>query len=243
MTKYIRSELYRIFKKKSLYIFMGIIALGFVLINYMMLNSQSTSLDYISNTLNLLSFATIIAGIYIFNTVYNDDFNSNALNAGVGLGIKRSSIVIYKLIIMTILTIVMFAFFTLVFFLMGMMYKFKFSNLEIESLVLYTSSIIVGIIGYASLTSIIIFATQKAIYGTITYLLLCTEMVHSLVTMGLKFPPVTSLMGDRSSWLFSSLTGELAQGKYISLIGIGVYILVSIVLAILMFNKKEVEFI
>lgn len=242
MSKYLKSELYRILKKKSFYILLLIVSVGFVALNYMILPSDATIEEYLQPVGMLVSFIPMILGIYIYITVFNDDFNNNIINASVGFGIKRYKLVIYKLIETLILSLIIILVLTGVFFLVGAMYKFTYSSEIINKLILLALKSLVMIVGYSSIASITVYATKKALYGTILYLLLCTGAMYSLLSLVLTSDPVMKLIGDRSGWLFTNLTEGFMNEDYVKLIGVGIYIIVSVVISIIMFKKLELEF-
>lgn len=242
MSNYLRGELYRILKKKSLYILLLVSAVGFFALNYMILPANATSDIYLQPTGMLLNFLPMIFGIYIYITVFNDDFNNNVINSSVGFGIKRYKLVIYKLILTFLLTLIIILVLTGVFFLVAMFFKITFELEDIKTLLLLTLKTMVSIIGYASISSILLFSTKKALYGIIAYILLSTGAVNMLANMILSSKHVIDLIGDRSNLLFTSLTDGIFTLDYMSLIGIGIYFVVSVVVSIIMFRKVELEF-
>lgn len=242
MTKYLKSELYRILKKRSLYILLLITTVGFSSLNYIMLPSNATVEEFLQPLGMLMSLIPIIFGIYIFVTIYNDDFNNNIINSSVGFGIKRYKLVIYKLIMTLILTLIIILVLTGVFFLVGMFYKFTYSTEIIKNLLLLTLRTIVLIIGYTSISSILLYSTRKALYGIISYILLCTGAINMIVSMILSSGTIIDLIGDRTGWGFTILTNGIINGEYMNLIGITIYFVISILLSIVMFRKLELEF-
>ncbi len=242
MTKYLKAELYRILKKKSLYILLLVVAVGYAALNYMILPSNATINDFFQPVGMLISLIPMVFGIYIFITVYNDDFNNNIINSSVGFGIKRYKLVIYKLIVSFILTLIIILVLAGVFFLVGSFYKFTYSNEIIKNLLLLTLGTIILIMGYISIASILLYTTRKSLYGIISYILLCTGTINMILSLVLGSKQVVNLIGDITDWMFTPLTNGIINGEYINLIGIAIYFVVSIILSIIMFKKLELEF-
>lgn len=242
MINYLKADFYRLFKHKSFYIFNGIIALGFILLNYFILGSNGKVGQYIEITMQMLGFIPLITGMFVFNNIYNDNFSSNVVNGIIGSGVKRKNIVIYNFISTILFSFIIFLFYTLVFFAFGKIYGFSFSTTIIKDLLTKTMAYFLSVIGYVSMASIILYFSKKVIYGTTLYIFLASGIISMLVNLILSLKFVVSTFGVLGRYLFTSLINSIVGGNYKNLVGIFIYITISIIISIIVFSKKDLEF-
>ncbi|MDR2416213.1 MAG: hypothetical protein LBD75_06535 [Candidatus Peribacteria bacterium] len=105
MFNYIKADLYRIFRKKSMYMYFGILAIGYILM--LVIFSITEGGKILGEISPIFMLVSLFGGGYLFATVYNDDLTAKTLPALIGFGIKRRMIVIAKFIVHTLMTLLL----------------------------------------------------------------------------------------------------------------------------------------
>lgn len=248
MLQLIKADLYRIFNKKGLYIFSGICTVGFLLVLYLVKTPNFDFNTYTSFVSMVASFICIIIGPFIMGLVYNDDLRSKSLQSAIGFGMKRSQIVITKFIVAMIMyAVICFGFGALI---LTAPYMFAIPVGNIMQSALLTNfgiEVLRGIV-YMAIASIAAFGTQKTTIVTTAYLLIATQTVSGILGLVLGMDFLTNLFGNLSQYLPSNMITRLNMqllGGPVDIkfpILIAVSVVVSILVSIILFNKKELEF-
>lgn len=238
MFNYIKSEFYRILNKKSMYIFLGICMIGYIIITLMRIK-EMTDASIIGEANFVFTFVSILGGGFMFATIYNDDLTAKTLIPLIGFGEKRIIIAISKIIItiilMSILLISALIAFYLIFTLIGF-------NVETNILKeLYPQFLLT--IAYSIVASVLVYGTQKATISIVAFVLLSTGFISQLLLMLLESNLIKNLIGDVARFTIYPIVIKLVDKVNIqTIIPYLIYIIVIIVLSIITFKKKELEF-
>jgi ABC-type transport system involved in multi-copper enzyme maturation permease subunit len=171
----------------------------------------------------------------IFSTIYNDDLNAKSLPTLIGFGMKRSVIIISKIIINVVITLLMFFAAFIVFYLIFYVIGLKIDNNMTDVLNLAFDCLL-RLFAYSSIATVVVYGTQKATMAMVTFVLLVTMFVDQILV---------TFLNDTLAEMFTVIliVGNLTSNLSVMVvIGYLVYVVVFVVLSILAFRKKELEF-
>ena len=242
MLNYIHGELYRLLHKKSMYVFFSALTVGYLLITYIRsggFNAESITVDAVQ----LFSFLPVLAGGFLFSSVYTDDLSSKNLITLVGFGLSKAKIVISKLILIALFSAIVYG---LAPFIHCSVYSILGwqATADIWTMVYAASAkFFLLTVAFSVLSSIAVYGMQRTTFAIVTYILLAFNIVSGLIMAGLKTfaPGMTKyLMSALSDKVMLNIIG--GTSLTIPLIECAVYIVIAALLASLAFCKKEMEF-
>lgn len=248
MFNLIKADLYRIFNKKGIYVFAAVCSLGFLGMIYLVDSPNFTFSDYESFAGMVISFIPIIIGPFIIGLIYNDDLRSKSLQSAIGHGMKRSTIIITKFIVaMIMLGVILLGFLAL---LVSAPYMFAFAQgsfFESPLIKIFFTESLRSVV-YIALTTMVVFVTQKPTVVTTVYLLLATQTLSGILSLILGLNFIVDNFGNVMMYLPTNLVttfnSNLLQNisSYKEPFILAVMIVMSIIVSIVLFNKKELEF-
>ena len=242
MLKYMRSEIYRLLHKKSMYIFFAALAVGYFLIAYIR-SGGFTSDSIVNDASNFFFYLPALAGGFLFSAIYTDDLNAKNLISLVGFGLGKAKIVLSKLILMTLFSAVVFGFVPL--FHCAVFRVFGWTATASAWTMVYAISIqyLLMTIAFSVLSGIVVYGAQRATFAIVLYILLTFGIVGGLLATGLKtFAP------GLADYLMSNISGRImiaiVSGGALTALVIEyiVYVAIAAALSSLVFYKKEMEF-
>lgn len=249
MKNYILADLKRIIKKKSFVFAILAFAILYILLIFIVVNETFTGEQYKIDTTLFINFFPLFVGIPIFLSVYNDDFKSKSMQVAIGYGISRPKIILTKIIDTIILTCVTGILYLAVFLLLPFAFNFPISSADIAAITITFISSLILIIGYTAISNILLYATENAVFGIITFILLASSTVSMVLSLILSQNFIVNLFGVITQYLFTTGISTQVQNilqmghPTISLLFILLgYIALPIVISIILFNKKELEF-
>jgi len=240
MIRLIHGEIYRILRKRAMYFYFGIVFLGFILVAY--ISSGREEQWFLSDANEFFSLLPIIVGAYVFTSVYTDDLASKSINTIVGYGLNKAKIIFAKFILMLIFNAVIFALLTLVY---SGVYAFRheippnqFGGLLTAALGCWLVTVV-----WTALSSIIVYGLQHVPFAIVAYFLLSFNIITMLISV------VADQLGYKIDeylpfYITSNIIIAITEGGDLAtpIVRYAVYIALSVVLSILAFNKKEMEF-
>jgi ABC-type transport system involved in multi-copper enzyme maturation permease subunit len=235
MFNYIKAEIYRIFTKKSMYIYFATLLILYIL--YIFIRSKVlTESSIFAEASQVFFFLSLFGGGYLFATIYNDDLNAKSLPTLIGFGMKRSVIIISKMTINVVMTLLMFFSACIAFYLIFYVIGLKMDNNMINDVLELMFSYLFRLFAYSSIASVVVYGTQKATMAMVTFILLVTMFVDQVLITFLN-----DALGE--IFIVILIVGKLISNlSVVTVISYLVYVVVFIVLSILAFRKKELEF-
>ncbi|WP_133015402.1 hypothetical protein [Clostridium cuniculi] len=249
MLNYIKADLNRIINKKSfLYVTLGYLLL-FLIMMFIIYTPNFNGIEYISKTEAFLEFYPIVIGIPIFLSVYYDDFKSKSMQIAIGYGIPRYKVVLSKVIESILLSIVIGFIFGILILSIPIVLKIQFTGAEIIEAILDIVISTLKIVGYLSISSILVYTAQNAVIGIVGYLLLTSNIIFIILTLILGQSFIINTFGDLSKYLYTLILYSvknifIQNGSFnlINFMGIAIYIIIPVMISIILFKKKELEF-
>ena len=248
MINYIKADFYRIFRKKSLYIFLAICSLGFILANVLISGDNYTEDVYTGLSVVLLTFVPVFVGLFVFNIVYVDDLRSKSLQTAIGFGKKRSEIVLIKYIDAILLLLFFTILITLHILVIPNIFGLSLTSITREVLFSNVLSVVLKSLGYFAISSIAVFFFQKTTSATTVYILLSTGTINIMFSLLLSQSFIVEMFGDLHPYLYTESVNNLINAIQLgddimkNILIILIYIIGSTVLSSFLFNRKELEF-
>ena len=246
MINYINAELYRILHKKSNLIYLAVIfIIFFALVLYVGTVNNMTMDDLNFAGPALISLLPIFVGIPVFMSVYNDDISAKNLSNVVSSGVNKKIIPLAKFIVAAIYLLAVFIFAALVFYAL-VFFAVKTLNV-IDNVAILGKAVIIYLmtLGFIWIVGIITYAFQKSSLSTIAYVILPLGLVSQIVSLLKMLSKNLAFISDNTLTFHTEKAVELLTDsqtfdfKFIGIVAI--YIVVSIALSTLIFDKNDVD--
>lgn len=248
MVQLIKADLYRIFNKKTMYVYVGFCAVAFVGLMLLMNANGMDAKSYPTFVSVITNFMGLFVGTFVVALVYNDDLKSKSLQSAIGFGMKRSTLVFTKFG----LALIMFAIMVLGYSaLVAIMPQVMGYTLEAQTVTIIAGNImieVVKIIAYIGLVSVVAFAIQKPTFVTTIFILLATGTFGSLLGLilgqGFMIKIFGNLMQYTPTVMGNTYMINLSENvqRFDAIGAILIYALVGLVVSAILFKNKELEF-
>lgn len=245
MRNMIAADVRRTVRKKSFWVFIAAVLI-FAIVQAVRARSVWNGFHFMSNELTVLTTGNLLFGLAVFFGVYVDEFRSRAMQCMIGRGLSRMKIILAKFLDCVILLLAVYLCFALFLWLMSVIMGADMT--ATESAMLYVSVFFAAAktLLYITIAAFFLYATGSTPAGVVTLLLLYigVSMVSDFVAgtkLGRLFHP-EQLLADVSlteSLMNKVLVGEADLGGIFSLL---IWLFFAVLLAFLVFRKKELEF-
>ena len=248
MKSLIFADVKRILRKPTYWIVLGICLLISLFWTIQSKGSGGLSgFSFASSQATSLKTMNLFIGIAIYVSVYADEFSSNSMQCLIGRGISRKRLLIAKFINCVIITFISYGIYTLFITTTGLIMGAKMK--AAESSFLYSSVLTNAftVLGYATISMIILFWSKNVAYATLVdaFLLFAGDTILS----GLNVIPVINLWHIERHVFSQAL--ECAKVDLLLTGGTAIFTMfwhvakicvISLILAYLLFRKKELDF-
>ena len=166
------------------------------------------------------------------------------MQVAIGYGISRNKIIIFKIIEALILTFISVLVIGMITLVSPYLIKINLSQAENYQIMKNIITETLKILGYIIITLPFIYSKQNPINGTIIYVLFASKfmIVSACIILSQKF--IVNVFGNLNEYLLTNTLAILLDGsvKLSLIITLGVYFIVPIILALILFKNKELEF-
>ncbi|MDR1422181.1 MAG: hypothetical protein LBI64_04875 [Coriobacteriales bacterium] len=247
MLRYIHAELYRVFRKKSFYIYFGALALlygFFVLIRTNGIGAESITND----ATQVFAYMPVLVGGYLFAVLYCDDLRSKNLATLIGYGMQKTTIVLAKLVLSVLLNGLIFTLISLFMFALYSLIGYIPSAPAVNEVFLHALKAALLVIVYAAITGVVVYGMQRSTFAVVFYILLSLGVIGQLMMAVFGWDVISSFAPNLSNHLVSNIVVNLTIGatdgavSWPSLIEYGAYIAGACALSVVAFRRKELEF-
>lgn len=249
MTNYLNADLRRILHKQSFLGSVGAFALLFAILVFIYLNPSFTVEMYVAKVTSFLSFFPLVIGIFVFISVYADDFKCRSMQVAIGYGMPRSHIILAKLLESTIILFATAVIMGVLVLCAPVVLGLAPNTQQLMSLALTVAAEMIRALGYLALSTIPVFFSQDAVGGIIAYVLLSSKTVYIVLSMVLGQELLVNTIGDLTKYLYTvqlyTVKADLIGGApfiFTFVAALLLYIVLPTVIAIIGFRKKELEF-
>jgi len=242
MFKLIRGELYRVLHKKSLYMYFGILTLGYVLLAIMRSGGFNNN-SVVGDASNLFYLTPALVGGFLFSAIYTDDLNSKNLITLIGYGLRKSNIVIVKMILTAFFVTVFFGLLPLFHSAIYIGFGYTVAASQLAAVYALSVKYLLTTLVYIGISSIVVYGSQRPTFSFVSYILLAFGVIGNLLAMAAHMMNL-----NISDYLISGITDQINVGMLgdgvplLPIIEYAAYIIISSTLATIIFNKKEMEF-
>ncbi len=239
MRNLLKADLRRILKKISFYIWLFLISLFLFLFG--------GKAKYTSDTLEIertviKMIVPVIVSLNVYLSVFGDELKTGAIQCIIGRGISRTRVVLTKYLDCLILTGLFFAVLELIYYVRNIVFNVGASPLQSASLAFYIFMFYIRTMSYLAIASFFVYLTWSTAPGIIALVVLCEFFGVTLNMIGtlLKIQVYQFYLDG----LLDSAYAEISAGNigYQIIPAIVIYIVGALLLAAVVFRKKEIEF-
>lgn len=249
MTDYIKADIRRILHKNTFLTAVGIFLAFYAGMVFIYFNPSFTADMYVAKITNYLSYFPLIVGLFVFMSVYADDFKCKSMQVAIGYGISRNRIIAAKIaesfLLLVGVSIITGVIINIVPFMIGL----GMDEVQHLNLTLTIAAEVLRTVGYIAISTIAIFASQNAVNGIIFYVLFSTKSVYIILSMILGQDIIVNTIGDLTQYLYTpqlyAARAVIMQHGTIGvapIVAIVVYVFLPTVISAVIFGKKELEF-
>jgi len=242
MLKLLRGEIYRLHRKKSLYIYFGALAVVYLAIAFIR-SGGFTQGSIANDALSYFVLLPALVGGFLFTAIYTDDLGSKNLIALVGSGTQKATIVIAKFLLMLAFCTVFFAVVPLYHVALYALFGQQATTSILVTLYAAALKYLLVTLAFAALSGIVVYGLQRVTFALVTYLLLAFGVVNGLFSMALKaFAPSLAehLVTGVSDRIMLALVG--GGPVLLPILELCAYIVAALVASLVVFSRKEMEF-
>lgn len=238
MISYIKAETYRFTRKKSFLLLLAIFAVGYGVITFL---QRGNIADFQFFNMMLIDLSPMLIGIAIFVMVYTDDISAHSIQIPIGYGLPRWKIVIAKMIEVLMVYVGVIIYTLLLAFIVDKVYG---ANQNFTEFLRPIGISILSTMLYASIASFFALVVQKGSTAIITFILLISGMLESLLQLVLRVGFIYKLIPTATDYLPTQLIQNLRfDGWELQPVSIlALYIVIACALTIVFFNKAELDF-
>ena len=248
MIHYILADLKRIIRRIPFLICMLITVATLVIAFVYSYATQDWNAVTFQMTIRVYSnlLLTHLLGLFVYIAVFSDDCKAKTMQVAIGTGLSRRAVVLSKFADVCIVTFGALIFLVLVCIVAQPVLGVSMVASQYGDVALGFIQAGVHIIGYICITMIPTFLMQSAGFGTLFYLALSTGLVGWLLDLLFKMKYVQGLHLDQTHFniLVDKVFTRLESGVFdaASFIGVVIYIVCAVLITVLLFRKRELEF-
>jgi len=176
----------------------------------------------------------------LFSTIYNDDLTAKTLPSLVGFGIKRSKIIISKMIISVIMSVLIFFAAFIVYYLIFTILGFNMDgNMRVGILNIAVVSLL-KLLAYSTIASVVVYGIQKATFSIVAFILLVTGLISQILFLILTH--IKDIIDLYQFTLIPIVGGFIQEATFLTLLPYIIYVAIFFALSIIAFHKKDLEF-
>jgi ABC-type transport system involved in multi-copper enzyme maturation permease subunit len=256
MLNYLKAEFYRVFRKRSMYIYFGALAAAYAIVAVAAYAIATVTQSYMIEADAILvdaqvafSLLPVFVGGYLFAGLYTDDLGSKNLSALIGFGLSKAAIVLSKLILTAVFTIVVYGavplFMWAVYAALGHAPEAATLSLVFKQYALFS---LLLTFAFSALTAIVVYGLQRGTFAMVLFVVLSTGSVSNMLGLLLKWHVIADVFPGLEQHLAYAvamkLAGYVAAGEPVLALTAEflAYCAVATALAVLAFRKKELEF-
>ena len=145
----------------------------------------------------VVGFLPLVFGAVELAVLLGDDFHAKTMQQAIGLGVGRTKIVLTKLLDLAVLMLVDIAVFGALIFAANGVFRLGLQGDGVRELLLCLVGAWVKAVAYGSLSLILGFYAQNALYAILTYIALSSGILNKLLGTALGMKALAPLHLDR----------------------------------------------
>lgn len=249
MYAYLRTDIRRLLRRfprwLMLFLSLGALSLMVSVMGQTGLYGRWNAITYMAAIKTWIKPLPLLIGLIEIIFIFGDDLKAKTMQAAIGTGLSRAGLVGCKLIetaLFALFDVILYGLLTL---LIGVVFQAALLGSQLGELAVYLLVAWLKVLGYTSITMILLFFTRSLGLSLVFYIALFTKIVHNAVSVLLSFGPMEKLHVERYTLtsyldiLQTYLTGGSGLGPLLIVLG---YIAAGCLAAMLLFQKRELEF-
>ena len=249
MTNYLSADLHRVLHKQSFLGSVGAFSVLFAVLVFIYFNPSFTAEIYVAKVTSFLSFFPLVIGVFVFLSVYADDFKCRSMQFAIGFGMPRSRIILAKLLESALLLLGAAVAVGVLVLCAPAVLGLAPDARQTLSLALTVAAEMLRALGYLALSAVPVFLSQDAAGGVIAYVLLASKSVYIILSLVLGQEVFTATFGDLTQYLYTAqlymAKADLIGGRAFALpfaAALLLYIILPAAVSVAGFRKQELEF-
>jgi ABC-type transport system involved in multi-copper enzyme maturation permease subunit len=225
-----------------MYIYFGALAVAYAFLAFMR-SGAFTDASVGAQASDLFLYLPALVGGFLFSAIYTDDLHSKNLITLVGFGISKTQIIISKFLLMVCFSGIIYAIFPL--FHIGLYGALGSTATGTVTGMIYILALkyFLVTVGFAALTGIVVYGTQRTTFSMVLYILLAFNIVSALLATLINQikPELTRYMMDgiTNNIMIGVMDGQVPILYFVQFF---IYVGIAVALSVLAFHKKEMEF-
>lgn len=225
---------------------LGALAIFVVIMGQVGLYGRWSSFTYLTTFKTMILPLSLIVGLSEIIFVFGDDIKAKTMQASVGAGLPRWGLVTCKFIETCAFSFVDIVFYGVLTVLFGYVFQAPLSGEQLQEVSVYLFVEWLKVIGYTSLTMILIFFKRSLALSVLLYIALFARVIDKVVGFIITRGPMESLHLDRytmSAFLNTLRTFLIGGASGLKpFLAVLAYILFGCLVTMLLFRKRELEF-
>lgn len=246
MSKYIKADLYRIFRRIPRYMLLALVMIVVVAVFWPGSNDDSTIIQLVDLLETFLKYSPIYLGFIEIIYIFGDDFAGKTAQIAIGIGVKRSQIIFAKWLETMIVVGADIAMIVVVSLGLSV---FKTHTLPIELLVDIFAHMAVSVVATAAFVALvfpIMFLMQSITIAFLLYMLFCSGAINKIIgyLANMKYLRMLNINNLTLSNCLNVFRSRMILGSFHvqSVMGIVIYVVVTLWITIFIYKKRELEF-
>lgn len=246
MSKYIKADLYRIFRRIPRYMLLALVMIVVVAVFWPGSNDDSTIIQLVDLLETFLKYSPIYLGFIEIIYIFGDDFAGKTAQIAIGIGVKRSQIIFAKWLETMIVVGADIAMIVVVSLGLSV---FKTHTLPIELLADIFAHMAVSVVATAAFVALvfpIMFLMQSITIAFLLYMLFCSGAINKIIgyLANMKYLRMLNINNLTLSNCLNVFRSRMILGSFHvqSVMGIVIYVVVTLWITIFIYKKRELEF-
>lgn len=246
MNKYIKAELYRVYRRIPRLIMLGLILLAMIDIFRPGSNKDSTIIELVDLLEQALKYAPIYIGFVEMIFVFGDDFAGKTAQIAIGTGIRRSQVIFAKWFEALIVVAIDTAAVVVVALVLSVI---KTHTLPAKLLVDILAHMVVSVLStgaFMALVFPIMFMMQGITVAFLIYILLSSGAINKIIGLigNAKFLVKLNIANYTLSNCLNVFRSRMILGSFQieSVLGIVLYVGLALWFTCFLYKKRELEF-
>ena len=241
-----KADMVRIHKKTSMIVFMCVQMVLFIGLPFLgkMLMEYSEDAGGTIDVMSGAGMASFFIGIPAFLAVFKDDFKSRSMQTAIGWGISRSNLVICRFLEVVIVFVEIYLLQTIAGLIMAPVFGNTISYALSAAGAMWID--LIPTISFIAIAMLVMYASLNTTLGLVIYIVLVMGIVDLIINL-LNLIPFVSKMGIDFGryWVSGAVVHAQNESMMMEIMQLlliaGVYIVVPVIAAIMLFRKKELE--
>lgn len=249
MSKLIKADIDRVLRRKSLwFLVIAVLAIVTFIIIDRVFSAPDQGFAFAAAAGDGMTNVGFIVGLFLILNIYSDDFKSMTFINVIGRGLTRMELIIAKLIDTYVIMVNMYLVSGIMVLVLKSMMGISLSPMEIRYIVFKAICDIITTTASIIIAAVFFYMTENTVLGVIAYIF-CEVIIPLALDLVIMIPRISKfhlerifISGITSTMMADFMIGNILEGIGLLLLINVFYIGVPVVITILLFNKKELDF-